>query len=153
VIVKKLTIFGLVGGSVILATAIVLTLDKKADAPTQSLTQSPEITQEIQTPSEVGTYNDYSEADFAKSSGTKLLFFHAPWCPQCRQLDADIKSKKIPKNVNIFKVDYDTNQALRKKHAVTIQTTVVKVDADGNTVKKYVAYDMPTLSSIIDNLL
>lgn len=100
-----------------------------------------------------GAYVDYSQAAFEATSGTRLVFFHAPWCPQCRALEADIKQDGVPSGVTIFKVDYDTNQALRKKYGVTIQTTVVLVDSNGNLAKRYVAYQSPTLDAVKADLL
>ncbi len=98
-------------------------------------------------------YVDYKESAIATTQGTKLLFFHAPWCPQCRALEADIQDKGVPEGVTIFKIDYDTNQALRQKYGVTLQTTLVKIDDQGNLIKKYVAYDEPTLAAVKENLL
>lgn len=100
-----------------------------------------------------GEYTSYSANVVSSTAGTKLLFFHAPWCPQCRALDKDISSTALPENLTIFKVDYDSNQALRQKYGVTIQTTVVKIDDDGNLLKKYVAYDQPTFAAVKQNLL
>lgn len=100
-----------------------------------------------------GQYIEYSDTNLATTQGTKILFFHAPWCPQCRQLEEDILSSGLPQGVTVLKVDYDSNQALRKKYGVTIQTTLVKVDDQGNLVKKYVAYDSPTVTSLEENLL
>lgn len=100
-----------------------------------------------------GQYVDYTEQAVATTDGTKLLFFYAPWCPQCRALEADILDKGVPDGVTIFKVDYDTNQGLRQKYGVTIQTTVVEVDDQGNLIEKFVAYDEPTLASVKENLL
>lgn len=99
------------------------------------------------------SYIDYTDTVIADTSGTKLLFFHAPWCPQCRDLETDIENNDVPSGVTIIKVDYDSNQSLRQKYGVTIQTTVVRVDDEGNLVDKFVAYDDPTLNSIIENLL
>ena len=96
-----------------------------------------------------GTYVPYRDGIIAETKGEKLLFFHAPWCPQCRALDADIKEKGVPDNTAVIKVDYDSSQALRQKYGVTIQTTIVRVDDQGNEVKKYVAYDDPTLAAVI----
>lgn len=103
--------------------------------------------------SEPGVYKDYDSSVIAATAGTKLLFFHAPWCSQCRALETDIKQKGVPEGVAIIKVDYDTNQDLRKKYGVTLQTTVVRVDDQGNLVKKYVPYDEPTLDAVKRNLL
>ncbi len=100
-----------------------------------------------------GSYVAYSSGALANTAGTKLLFFHAPWCPQCRSLDGDIKKNGVPNAVTIFKIDYDSNQQLRQKYGVTIQTTVVRVDDQGNLVDKYVAYDDPSLQAVLRNLL
>lgn len=102
---------------------------------------------------ESGVYVDYSSSIIADTPGTKLLFFHAPWCPQCRDLESDIKQKGVPSGVAIIKVDYDSNQSLRKKYGVTIQTTIVRIDDQGNAVKKYVAYDDPSLEAVKRNIL
>lgn len=121
---------------------------KDTTGSSNTSTQPSETTKPV-----AGTYQSYSADAVAKSSATDLLFFHAAWCPQCRQLDGDIKAKGAPDGVAIFKVDYDSNQALRKQYGVTLQTTVVRVDANGNFVEKFVAYDSPTLQAIKDALL
>lgn len=100
-----------------------------------------------------GSYVDYTEDSFASTTGTRLLFFHAPWCPQCRALDASIKTSEVPGGVTIFKVDYDSNQPLRAQYGVTLQTTVVKTDEKGNKISSYVAYDEPTFQSVKQALL
>lgn len=103
--------------------------------------------------SEPGLYTDYSENVVASTKGTKLLFFHAPWCTQCRKVEASIKQDGLPNNVTVFKVDYDSNQDLRKKYGVTLQTTFVKIDDNGNKISSYVAYDDPTFSAVQKALL
>ena len=100
-----------------------------------------------------GSYKQYSQADVDATKGTKLIFFHAPWCPQCRELDESIRTSDIPDNTTIFKVDYDTNQELRKKYGVTIQTTIVKIDDNGDKISSYVAYQSPTFANARDALL
>lgn len=100
-----------------------------------------------------GAYVDYTADTIAATPGTKILFFHASWCPQCRAIEEDVKRDGVPANTTIIKVDYDANQALRQQYGVTIQTTLVKIDDQGNLVEKFVAYDDPTLDSIIENLL
>lgn len=100
-----------------------------------------------------GSYVDYTEGTFTSTQGTRLLFFHAPWCPQCRALDASIKASELPGDLTIFKVDYDTNQPLRATYGVTLQTTVVKVDEKGNKIGSYVAYDQPTFQNVRQALL
>lgn len=100
-----------------------------------------------------GAYVDYSSELLESTPGEKLLFFHAPWCSQCQALDADIAANGVPDGVTIFKVDYDSNQDLRQEYGVTIQTTVVKVDDDGEKVDSYVAYEEPTLDNVVAALL
>jgi len=98
-------------------------------------------------------YVNYSSDYLETTAGTRLLFFHAPWCPQCRDLEADILATELPENVTIVKVDYDSHQDLRQKYGVTVQTTVVKVDDQGNKVKAYIPYDEPTFDNVEANLL
>lgn len=100
-----------------------------------------------------GEYTDYSAEKVADAKGRRILFFHAPWCPQCRQLDASIRSGTIPEYTTIFKVDYDSNQKLRQQYGVTIQTTLVLLDENGKELKKYVAYEQPDLQAVVENLL
>lgn len=100
-----------------------------------------------------GNYVGYTEDGFTSTQGTRLLFFHASWCPQCRALDESIKASELPSGVTIFKVDYDSNQSLRAKYGVTLQTTVVKVDEKGNKIASYVAYNEPTFQSVKQALL
>ncbi len=136
--------------------AFLLMRDKPSNTPTMQgvveevPTPAPEPTLEQNTP---GIYVVYTADAVATTKGTKILFFHAAWCPQCRQLDGEIKAGSLPDNVTIFKVDYDTNQALRQKYGVQLQTTFVKIDDNGTLLQKFVAYDNPTLASLIENML
>jgi len=100
-----------------------------------------------------GVYEEYQEGLVASTDGVTLLFFHAPWCPQCRMIENDIKSQGVPDGVTVLKVDYDSNQALRQKYGVTLQTTFVEVDRNGELIEKYVAYNEPTFDSVKANLL
>ncbi|MDX2776068.1 thioredoxin family protein [Streptomyces caniscabiei] len=116
-----------------------------SQAPAGQVETPKEVDTDVDTP---GVYVDYSEAALADAKGTKLLFFHAPWCPQCRELDASIRSSALPDNLTILKVDYDTNQTLRQKYGVTLQTTLVQVDDTGEKIKSFVAYDSPTFDAV-----
>ena len=102
---------------------------------------------------EHGSYVEYSSSLLDSTKGTKILFFHAPWCPQCRALDNDLQTASLPAKVTIFKTDYDTHQDLRRKYGVTLQTTFVAVDDHGKLIKKYVAYDEPTYRALDKNFI
>jgi hypothetical protein len=102
-----------------------------------------------------GLYTSYSEDKVTEATGDIVIFFYAAWCPSCRQMDSTLNAQlnEIPHTLTILKADFDTEIALRQKHGVTIQHTLVQVDSSGNQLKKwnslYNAYD---LQSILDQL-
>lgn len=135
------------------ATAyVVLAKDPQMTTPAPS-SATVEAPQHPPTQGTAGVYTDYNAAALAKTEGTILLFFHASWCPQCRAIEKDIYEKGVPENVTVYKVDYDSNQALRKTYGVTLQTTFVRVDREGNKLASFVAYNDPTFSAVAQKLL
>lgn len=128
-------------------------IDSSKSETTKSVQTADDMPATSTQPAVAGTYIDYSDEQVLKASGTKLLFFHAPWCPQCRALDTSIKASSLPDNLTIFKVDYDSNQTLRQKYGVTIQTTIVKIDPAGEKIESYVAYGEPTFDAVERELL
>jgi thiol-disulfide isomerase/thioredoxin len=101
------------------------------------------------TTAQLGTYVDYRDGIIADTAGTKVLFFHAPWCPQCRAVEESILAGPIPDDLTIIKVDYDTATALRQQYGVTIQTTVVYVGDDGARLASEVLYSDTTLDALV----
>lgn len=158
---NRKVLFTLIGIVVVVAAAILYVAmtprDTAAPSPDKvSSDQSPTIAPPATSPNEPqspGAYTAYSEQAVASTRGTKLLFFHAPWCPQCRQIEASINKDGVPAGVTVFKIDYDSNQPLRQKYGVTIQTTFVKVDDKGEKLASYVAYQEPNFSSVRRELL
>ncbi len=156
----KLVVIGLI---ILIATGSVYLLATKSNQETtQPNTSNPTISNESNkqsaptpatTSAAPGAYVEYSAELLASTKGTRILFFHAPWCPQCRELESSIKSGAIPGDVTIFKVDYDSNNKLRQKYGVTIQTTLVKISDTGDELEKFVAYDDPSLVAITKELL
>jgi thiol-disulfide isomerase/thioredoxin len=153
---KLLIVVAIIGLATIGGIAYLIT-QNDGDAPsiTNGDTAANTDTQQ-QTPADpmaTGTYVDYSEEALANADGTRVIFFHAPWCPQCVALEADILDKGVPEDVTILKADYDSSQQLRQKYEVTIQTTLVKVNQNGDMIDKFVAYSEPTLEALKQNLL
>lgn len=59
-----------------------------------------------------------------------LLFFHADWCPTCRNFEKQISETTLPKDIVIYKVDYDTADELKKKYSILSQSTWVQIDTN-----------------------
>lgn len=102
--------------------------------------------------SEVEGYIDYDEMKFLAASDKKrVIFFHAPWCPSCRDQDSNIESDKdrIPSDVVILKADFDSSIGLRQKYGVTTQHSFVQVDAHGDEIQQwnslYSEYDLDSI--------
>ncbi len=96
-----------------------------------------------------GAYEDYEDGVIEQTEGAKVLFFHAPWCPQCRKLDEQLRAEGAPDGLTVFKVDYDSRSDLRQKYGVTLQTTVVYVDDSGELISSTVLYDDPSIESLV----
>ncbi len=80
---------------------------------------------------------DYTE-QAASRAGTKVVyFFHATWCPTCRATEEAIARDGIPAGLTLVKVDFDSENDLRKKYGVTTQHTFVQVDASGAELAKW----------------
>ena len=78
------------------------------------------------------TYQDYT-ADVLMNGETKVLFFHASWCPECKKANAYLQSI-LPSGEysrSVYKVDYDTAKELKAKYNVVYQHTFVVVDGNG----------------------
>jgi len=152
---NKKILFTVIGILVLISTAIAYVIITPGNGTIAEKMTIPanETIPVTQTESQPGVYTTYSEEAIATTKGTKLLFFHASWCPQCRQIEASIQTDGIPTGVTVFKIDYDSNQKLREKYGVTIQTTFVKIDDAGNKIASYVAYEEPRFSSVERELL
>mgnify|MGYP006308997133 CR=1 FL=1 len=91
-------------------------------------------------PDTSGAYLAYDPTAIANSEAdTIILSFSATWCPSCRALDADINENlsAIPAGVEIYKVDYDSNVALRQEYGVTTQHTMVEITPDGTELQQW----------------
>ncbi|GAA1800899.1 thioredoxin family protein [Agromyces neolithicus] len=100
-------------------------------------------------PAAPGAYVDYTDGAVETTAGTKALFFHASWCPQCRALEDDLNAEGVPDGLTVFKVDYDSRTDLRQRYGVTLQTTIVFVDDAGEKISSAVLYDEPSVASLV----
>ncbi len=67
-----------------------------------------------------------------------ILFFHASWCPSCREASEDFtNNSKELMGVNLILVDYDNSDELQKKYGITYQHTFVQIDKSGNALTKW----------------
>ena len=85
-------------------------------------------------------YHDYSLESYEAAEGkTRVLFFHASWCPSCRSSETSFLETvdQIPEDIVILKVNYDKERELKKQYGITSQHTFVQVDAEGNAVVKW----------------
>lgn len=81
-------------------------------------------------------YTEYS-ADVIGNGQQSVLFFYAAWCPVCRGGDEDLRTwydAGLP-NLPTYKVNYDTETALKNKYGVTYQHTFVLIDGEGNAIQ------------------
>lgn len=91
----------------------------------------------------VARYVDYTPENFTKAltnNGKSVLFFAAlKWCPSCQAADRDFKAHfdKVPTDVTILKVDYDTAKDMKQKYAITMQDTFVQTDSQGKEITRW----------------
>ncbi len=88
-------------------------------------------------------YIDYSADNLAKataSNGRAVIWFAAlAWCPSCQASDRDFKAHfdKVPKDVTIMKINYDTAKELKQKYAITMQDTFIQIDSKGSEIIRW----------------
>jgi thiol-disulfide isomerase/thioredoxin len=95
-------------------------------------------------------YYTYSPEHFQKSRGESdavLLNFYATWCASCNQFEPTIKNVMeeigYSRNVRAYRVNFGDNsendygKELAKEYGVTMQTTTVILNGDGEVFKTY----------------
>lgn len=151
---KQIVIIGIVF-VVLVMSAVIFALTQKTEAPEVNQTNSQQLTTEK--PSKPtdgkGAYRDYSPEAASSTTSQAVLFFYAPWCAQCRSIEKGIVEQGVPSGYDIFKVDYDSNQELREKYEIAIQSTFVRINESGEEIDKYVAYYEPTFETVVRNYL
>lgn len=154
-LMKKPLIFVMIFVALVFGGVVFVLTNQQADEqPELQTSQEPNKSSTTSKDKEpTGQYTEYSEESLANAKGQAVIFFHAPWCPQCRELESTIESEGVPDGFTILKADYDSSTDLRQKYGVTIQTTLVKVDQNGDSIEKFVAYDEPNISAVTEDFL
>ncbi|TSC97056.1 MAG: Uncharacterized protein Greene101449_1322 [Candidatus Peregrinibacteria bacterium Greene1014_49] len=125
-----------VDGTVTLADGTVLVLPEGMMVTVDGELRLSDSYASIQDPAPIAEssaiYTAYSDA-VAKDGKTKVLFFHAAWCPECKKADATLTSWFPSEDFtrSVYKVDYDTAKELKAKYGVIYQHTFVVVDGQG----------------------
>ena len=83
------------------------------------------------------THERYLSTMTEYSSSRVVLFFHAPWCPDCRKTEKNLASSGVPDGLVVVKVDYDTATELKAKYGITKQHTFVLLDATGKPLRTF----------------
>lgn len=67
--------------------------------------------------------------DAAQKAGKPVLVWvHAPWCPVCRQqqkIIARVTAQPAFRDMQVFRIDYDTQKSFWRKFGATQQSTVI----------------------------
>ncbi|WP_035773060.1 thioredoxin domain-containing protein [Arthrobacter sp. Br18] len=89
----------------------------------------------------------------ATADETVVLFFHAVWCSTCKLLADDITANvdRIPDDLQILLVDFDTATDLKQRYGVTLQHTLVQLDSNGDAVEQW--HLIRTLDDLLDSLV
>lgn len=104
-----------------------------------------------------GLLVDYDPKTYDSMLGKEpfALFFHASWCGTCQFMEEDIirNHEQFPEGSVIFKVDYDTETALKEKYEITSQSIVVMINANGSIAETLVAPRASTLAELFTELI
>lgn len=101
-----------------------------------------------------GRYTTYSSDAVADTGySTSVVFFFAPWCPECQAFKKSLNNGPLPEGVQVLETDYDSSTDLKKQYGVTLQSTFVRVNTSGDLQNKWVGYGKDkSLTTVLENL-
>ncbi len=113
---------------------IMMSGEKTMDPP-QAQSSSSQAAQAPKT-QVAATYGVYTEGVVGNGQ-TSVLFFHAKWCPDCKNHDAELAKTYGAGKATLptYRVDYDTATALKQQYQVVVQDTFVVIDGTGKALK------------------
>jgi len=86
----------------------------------------------------LGSFVDFSEEQLVATADTQqVVFFHAEWCSTCRFYEKQIETSGVPEGVTILKADYDEDKELKERYGVTVQSTCVLLDDNGEVERTW----------------
>lgn len=82
---------------------------------------------------------------------TSVLFFYAPWCPECQAADKILKAlyKNGSPIISTYRVDYDSEKELKKTYGIVRQTSFVLIDETGKAVKTILSPSAADLTNFV----
>lgn len=83
-------------------------------------------------------YIDYDENIIKTYSWRILLFFHAERCSSCNNIEKQILHAKLPTDLLILKIDFDSQKDLTQKYLILTQSSFVQIDNNGNVYKRII---------------
>ncbi|MBT3834801.1 thioredoxin family protein [Candidatus Peribacteria bacterium] len=112
--------------------------DEMGDEDSEESDESDE-SEELEDPADAaaGMYEDYTEGVVGNGE-MSMLFFYASWCGYCQAKDAlltEMYSSEDMPNINTYKVDFDTEEALKAQFGVAMQDTFILIDDEGNAIE------------------
>lgn len=124
--------------------------DSTSSQPTTNSAPDTPVSNEA---AKAGRYTTYSKNELSAGYDTNVIFFYAPWCPECRAFKQAIQSGTIPPGVQFLEADFDSSTDLKKQYGVTLQSTFVKVSASGSQQSKWVGYGKEkSTQTVLNNL-
>lgn len=107
---------------------------KEEKTPAAELTEEEKKFLETNSPS----IRNFSPALYQNIQGKKpvVLYFHASWCPTCKDLKKRIETdlSQLPENTKIMVVNFDESQQLKSDFGVVTQSTLVYLDQYNNKI-------------------
>ncbi len=96
---------------------------------------------------------DQAAFDAAQRAGKPILVWvHAPWCPVCREQAktiARVTDAPAYRDMQVFRIDYDTQKTLWKKFGATMQSTVIAFRGRRETARIAHETDEGKVSAVI----
>ncbi|QXQ06197.1 thioredoxin family protein [Sphingosinicellaceae bacterium] len=101
----------------------------------------------------------YNQAAFdaAQKAGKPIIVWvHAPWCPVCREQAktiARVTAQPAYKDMQVFRIDFDTQKPLWQKFGATMQSTVIAFHGKRETARISHDTDDAKISAVISSAI